>query len=266
MVINLKHEINIKANLRTDLAIDDTTEEISGRKIKVTSIKIDKKNSKLIHKKCGNYLTIEFKDVTDIDNREKLTLVLTKELKKLLKKLNLINKRCLIIGLGNSNSTPDSLGPRVVKKIITTAYLKDIGPGFSDVAAYSVGVKGETGFESKDIVKALVKIYKPDFIFVVDSLASKSLKRLNKTIQITDTGINPGSGVANNRLEISEKVLGVKTIAIGVPTVVDLKNLVNNIEENMMVTSRDIDFIVENIANIIAISINKALHKKYDSK
>lgn len=255
----MKHEINVNSNLRTDLAADIVNKRISHKDINVIHIQVDKAIEKIIHKKVGNYLTIEFKDITDIDNRNKVIDVFVKELKKMLKELNVFRKKCLVIGLGNMKTTPDSLGPKVVEKIVTTAYLKKIESKFSNVAAYSVGVKGETGFSSVDIVKALVKIFKPDFILVIDALVSKNLDRLNKTIQIADVGINPGSGVSNNQKEISEKTLNVKTISIGVPTVVEL-------DKNMMVTAKDIDFLIENLSDIIAIGINRILHEKLDSK
>ena len=179
---NLKHEIDINRNIRTDLALDNVDKKISKKKINVVKLKIDKHLSKIINKKSGDYLTIEFKDVTDIDNRIKVINILKKELKSLLT-ISPKNKY-LIIGLGNNKITADSLGPRVIDKIVKTAYLDEIGLGFSNVAAYAAGVKGETGFESTDIIKALVKIYKPDVILIIDSLVTKFLERVNKTIQI----------------------------------------------------------------------------------
>lgn len=261
----MKHELKIKTNFRTDLAIDNISQKSNHKDIHVFNVNIDKKLSKILKKRAGNYLTIEFKDITDIDNRNRLIRVLIKVLKKMLKSYDLCGKKCLVVGLGNINVASDSLGPKVVKKIITTSYLNDIGPGFSNVAAYNVGIKGETGFESIDIIKSLVKIFKPSFVLVIDSLVTKNLDRLNQTIQITDCGINPGSGIGNNRNEISEKTLHVKTIALGVPTVVDLKSLIN-LDYDMMVTSKEIDFLAENLSEIIATSINCTLHNKLNQK
>ena len=226
-----------KYKIRTDLAIDYIegkeklegvdykTDNING--IKVTNVKLKSKNA--LNKKKGNYITLEFEDVTDSKNKEKLLKTLTMVLKKV---LNIKNDSLgLIVGLGNDKSTPDSLGPLVVDKISVTNHLfilNELSPGFKRVAAINPGVMGQTGIETSDIIESVVEKIKPDYLIVIDSLASKSIERLNKTIQITDTGIHPGSGIGNKRKEISFDTIGTKVIAIGVPTVVDASVIVSD--------------------------------------
>lgn len=237
----MSHEIDLsKYEIRTDLAIEsiEETENIEGIKtivekidnITVTNVFVDEKGSEIINKKVGTYITIEFDDVTDKDNWEKAIEVFSFCLDKLLKKLNLDeSKTCMIIGLGNSSSTPDALGPLVVNDIVVTKHLFElqcVGKGYRNVCAINPGVMGKTGIETSNIVRSVVESEKPDFLIVIDALASKSLDRLNKTIQMSDAGISPGSGIGNNRKEISKEVLGIPVIAIGVPTVVDAVTIV----------------------------------------
>ena len=226
-----------KYQVRTDLAIDYVEEksELEGVKhktaningIKVTNVELLKKNA--LNKKKGKYITLEFKDVTDFNNREKIIKTLTLVLKKMLNLKK--NSFGLIVGLGNDKSTPDSLGPLVVNDIIVTNHLyllNEMSSSFKRVAAINPGVMGETGIETSDIIESIVNKIHPDYIIVIDSLASKSIERLNKTIQITDTGIHPGSGIGNKRKEISKDTIGIPVIAIGVPTVVDASVIVSD--------------------------------------
>ncbi len=325
-----------KYQIRTDLAIDYVNEnkELKGVKyktevvngIKVTNVELELENE--LSKKKGKYITLEFEDVTDYKNRDNIISTLTFVLKKLIKPKK--NSFGLIVGLGNDSSTPDSLGPLVVKDIIVTNHLyllNELSSGYKRLAAISPGVMGETGIETSDIIEAIVKKVKPSYLIAVDSLASKSIERLNKTIQITDTGIHPGSGVDNKRKELSFESLGIPVIAIGVPTVVDASIIVsdtinfiyknyafnkeymkdpkskftfNNVnylskkikenkldkekllglvgtlddEElealiyevlnpvgyNLMVTPKEIDFIIEKLSKVISISINNSIH------
>ena len=137
----------------------------------------------------------------------------------------------MIIGLGNEKSTPDAIGPLTISKTLVTNHLYVYGQleeGFRRVYALSPGVMGETGIETSDFIQSLVKTTKPDFVITIDALAASSVERVNKTIQMTDAGINPGSGVGNKRKEISKDTIGVPVIAIGVPTVVDAASIVND--------------------------------------
>ncbi len=225
--------------IRTDLAID---EKIENREniiiktnvyddIKVTNVNVLKKIEE-INKKPGNYITIEFDDVTDYDNNKKVEKIFIKELKKIIK--NYFN--ILIVGLGNKACTPDSIGPLVTENIIVTNHLYELGlldVGFRRISIINPGVKGTTGLETSSIIKGVISELKPDLIIAIDSLASSSLEHLNKTIQITDTGISPGSGVGNKREELSKDTLGIPVIGIGVPTVVDAATIVNDTIEYM---------------------------------
>ena len=230
----MSHEIDLKSvNIRTDLAVelvDKKPTEEDG--IKITEINLNEIDAKKIGKKKGNYITIEFDDITDYDNKEKIKTIFIKELKKILKKQNIKKgDMCLIIGLGNEKSTPDSLGPLTIEKTLVTNHLYlygDLEEGFRRVCALSPGVMGETGIETSDLIKQITDAVKPNFIIVIDALASSSVERVNKTIQISDSGINPGSGIGNKRKEISKDILNVPVIAIGVPTVVDAASIVND--------------------------------------
>lgn len=224
----------MKNNLRTDL-VDEliyVNEHDNYDDIVVTCIDVDKDKSKVIEKKEGRYVTVEFNDIDDYDRREKVKKVFSKELVKMMEKLNINDDfSCLIIGLGNEKSTPDALGPFSLKNIIVTNHLFEIGEvehGFRRTFALSPGVMGETGIETSEIIKSLVYFIKPDFLIVIDALATSSVERLNKTIQISDAGINPGSGIGNKRKEISKEIIGIPVIAIGIPTVVDAVSIVSD--------------------------------------
>jgi len=337
----MNHEIDLKNyQIRTDLAIDllDQEKKLKGVKqtnysdndIKVTSVLLEKNNS--LGKKEGNYITIEFSDITDSQNRKNVERILKKEIRNLLKEMKIRDEdSCLIIGLGNCKSTPDSLGPLTVNNIIVTNHLyllNELDSSFRRVSALNPGVMGQTGIDTSDIILSLVESLKPNFIITIDALASQSIDRVNKTIQMTDTGIHPGSGIGNKRKEISKEIIGIPVIAIGVPTVVDASVIVsdtinymykhyvfnkeyklnpkskftfNNInylkkeinvssedkknlfgligmlndEEvkqliyevltpigyNLMVTPKEVDFVIEKLSLLLSNSLNNSLHK-----
>lgn len=238
----MSHNIDTNLlNIRTDLAIEEVNDEDNNTKvdkkkkgnIDITSVVIDNKNKDLYNKKEGTYITIEFKDATDFNNNKEIENIFVDELKLMIKELNIKeDASCLIIGLGNEKSTPDSLGPLSINKVVVTNHFFELGinveEGFRSTAAFNPGVMGQTGLETSDIIFAIVKEVKPDFLIVVDALKASSIDRVNKTIQITDAGINPGSGIGNNRKEISRDVLNIPVIAIGIPTVVDTVTIVND--------------------------------------
>ncbi len=229
-----------KYTLRTDLAIDVISDDLEGiesnvenfNDIKVTNVLVKEVGSKKINKKIGNYITIEFSDITDYNHSEALKEVFSKKLKCLLEKMKINSSAsCLIIGLGNDKSTPDALGPLVINNILVTNHLflyGDVEKGFRKVSAISPGVMGQTGIETSDLIKGIISSIDTDFVIVVDALASQSIERVNKTIQMTDTGIHPGSGIGNKRKEISSDTLKKPVIAIGVPTVVDAVTIVSD--------------------------------------
>lgn len=278
-------------NYRTDLALE-MHEKISNKNclgvevkkysknnVKVTEIKIkDKSGEDAIGKPIGKYITVEFtefsheSEITD----ERLT-ILCENIKSLLPQKY---KSVLVVGLGNENITPDALGPLCSKQIFATRHLDkemkvNIGAEkMNYVSSISTGVLGQTGIETVEYIKGIVNIVKPDVAIVVDALASSSLSRLGKAVQITDTGITPGSGVGNSRAEISEKTLGVPVIAIGVPTVIDGVTMVYDLvkepkniskeTEAVIVTPKDIDIIIERAAGLIALSINCAIQPELE--
>ena len=239
---------NIYTDLATetrDLLLEDSEkEEIEGVKfktfnddeynIKIHFIEIiNEKGEESMGKAIGNYITLESDDLktSDIDAHERIIKVLADELSKL---HNLSETgSALIIGLGNWNVTPDALGPKVISKILVTRHIKDTLPdGIKNslryVSALAPGVLGITGVETKETVKGLVERVKPDLVIAVDALAARNVSRINATIQLSDTGIAPGSGLGNNQKHLSMDTLGVKVIAIGVPTVVSAATLIND--------------------------------------
>lgn len=234
------HEINLdKFSLRTDLAIDNYNEENEdfytkkniNNNISVEEINIEKENN-IYGKMPGIYKTINFKDITDKDNFKELLKVFSDEMKDMLK-INKIKEedKVLIIGLGNIESTPDALGPKTLKNILVTRHLFSLGSveeGYRNVSILEPGVTGTTGIETKDTVLSIINTIKPDFIIVIDALATSSIERLNKTIQITNSGITPGSGVNNSRISISKETVKVPVIVIGIPTIIDSSVIVTN--------------------------------------
>lgn len=229
------NEIDLeKYEIRTDLVLDSIENgsykvpknvEKYGN-IVVTTVVLDEDNSNLLAKKAGDYITIEFEDVTDSGNSLKVEEVFTKELKKLLVKKGLKdNSTFLVVGLGNESSTPDSLGPRVGSNIIVTRHLyllnEEVSSSYRCTSVVIPDVMANTGIESFEIVSSVIDKVSPSFVIAVDALAASSIDRVNRSIQITDTGIHPGSGVGNQRKEISFDTLGIPVIAVGVPTVVE---------------------------------------------
>jgi spore protease len=194
-------------------------------------------------KKKGSYLTIEVQGIRqqDTDLQKKVERIFANELAAFLMRMNIsLNSSCLVVGLGNWNVTPDALGPAVVENLVITRHLFALQPesvqeGFRPVSAISPGVMGITGIETSDIILGVVERSRPDFVIVIDALAARSLERVNSTIQISDAGISPGSGVGNKRKELSYETLGIPVIAIGVPTVVDA----------VTIASDSVDFILK---------------------
>lgn len=236
-------------NVRTDLAIEAKEDyskahedEIDGvivdkdmiNDTKVTKVTIKNEDgANKLGKPVGNYITIDIPEYTVYDGEimENVSEVVGKTMKALVNMTQ--DKTALVVGLGNWKVTPDALGPKVVEKIMVTRHLKDVMPEAIDdsiipVCAISPGVLGITGIETGDVIKALVEKIKPDLVVCVDALASRRIDRVNKTIQISDTGISPGAGVGNHRMKINEETLGVKVIAVGVPTVVDAATIAND--------------------------------------
>ena len=233
----MKHEVDLsKYEIRTDLVIEKDNINYNHQEENIDNIKVTKttlkKDNVINNKKAGTYITIEFQDITDNYNYNQVKKIFEQNLKKLLKKTNIKNEyTCLIVGLGNNESTPDSIGPLTIKDIIVTNHIyiyDELDKDFRRVSAIAPNVTAVNGIETSDYIKGIVNILKPDFLIVIDALASRSIERVNKTIQLSNTGITPGSGVGNNRNEISENTLNIPVIAIGIPTVVDAVSVVAN--------------------------------------
>lgn len=246
--------------VRTDLAVEakdmyveqeDQKQEINGVTVKarkedeinISHVEVDAEGAELIGKKPGTYITIYADGVKrqDTDRQESAAKILSKELEALIKKSNVPEDATgLVVGLGNWNVTPDALGPMTVEKALVTSHLfkmehESVSEGYRSIAAVTPGVMGVTGLETSDIIFGIVEKFNPDFIIAVDALASRSIERVNETIQLSDSGIHPGSGVGNDRKELSKDTLGVPTFSIGVPTVVDA----------VTITSDTIDYILK---------------------
>lgn len=249
-----------KYSVRTDLAVEahemlieqqESQGSINGVIIKereedgitITKVTIDENGTEAMGKKPGNYLTLEVQGIRqqDTELQQKVEQVFAKEFSHFLKEIGISdNASCLVVGLGNWNVTPDALGPIVVENTLVTRHLFELQPehvedGFRPVSAIRPGVMGITGIETSDIIFGVVEKTKPDFVIAIDALAARSIQRVNSTIQISDTGIHPGSGIGNKRKELSKETLGIPVIALGVPTVVDA----------VSITSDTIDFILK---------------------
>lgn len=231
-----------KYQVRTDLAteiIKDSglvEEEKNINGINLKRIIVNKEDVKKVSIKEGMYYTLDTRSVQthDTDELNNCINVLSNVLKEIMEYENIKEDDSgLIVGLGNINITPDSLGPLVVDNIIVTRHMFLVNPGkvsqgIREISAIAPGVMGTTGIETFDVVDSLVKKIKFDYIIVVDALSSRAIDRVNKTIQVTNTGISPGSGVGNKRKELSKDTIGVPVIAIGVPTVVDAVTIAND--------------------------------------
>ncbi len=286
-------------NFRTDLALE-RKEYIDKHKpdgilshqktvngITVNTVTVtDERGEKALGKPVGTYVTVEtvpFSKSSDLFSPS--LYVLRDELKALLPK----DSDCVLVaGLGNEEITPDALGPRCISLLFATRHIpegvaRDIGfDKLRSVAGIVPGVSGRTGMESAEIINGVVKQIKPSAVIVIDALASRSTERLGRTVQISNSGISPGSGVGNHRLKIDKETLGVPVIAIGVPTVVDGATMVldtlesagvskeiigkADIKETMMVTPKEIDALIERASRLIAMAINTALHPDIDAE
>ena len=252
-----------KYNIRTDLALEEKERfesdqvEVQGvvleeeydkeREIRVTTVRIETENgAKIMGKPVGTYLTIEAPNLSSPDEgihrevSEELAKYLIEVMKKIIPESE-HDKEVLVIGLGNRQATPDALGPYVADNLnITRHIVKEYGKYAAPeemncvVSAIVPGVMAQTGMETAEIIKGVVRETKPDFLIVIDALAARNSRRLNRTIHIADTGINPGSGVGNYRNAITKETIGVPVIAIGVPTVVDAVTIVSDTMENLL--------------------------------
>lgn len=280
-----------------ETTVDDSDNDILITKVKITS-DIAAEN---LNKAKGEYITLEAQKLKD--NDEEFNKRVSNKLATLIKEIsNLkLDDTVLVVGLGNWDITADALGPKVVSQIELTRHLIEYVPeyvkeGTRPICAISPGVLGTTGIETGEIIKGIVEKVSPDILIVIDALASRKMNRINTTIQISNTGIVPGSGVGNARNAITKETMGVPVIAIGVPTVVEAaviasdalelfveklkqdetsKQVLEDLSEkytyqeiksallpkdyNFIVTPKEIDELIENVSFVIAEGINEAL-------
>ncbi|UWG96161.1 GPR endopeptidase [Dehalobacter sp. DCM] len=306
--MNISLDLAVEAH---DLLRGESGQEISGvimnkeefEDATVTAIQItNARGEKELGRPKGNYITIDAPAVKDNDfeQHKRITHILANHLSSLYNIKE--DASFLIVGLGNWQATPDALGPKVVEKVMVTRHLFYYTPEetkgkMRQVAAISPGVLGLTGIETAEVIRGLVEHVKPDYVIAIDALAAGALERIGTTIQLADTGINPGSGIGNHRKGLNEETLGCKVIAIGVPTVVNaaiiahktveelfeqmelepaladiyceenepvlinvMKKALSPFQENLMVTPKDVDTLIERSARIIAGAINQSIH------
>ena len=280
--------------MRTDLAIEAREiagEDVSGvdfREYREEGMKISRlivkteKAKQRLGKETGTYITVELpsltENFTDADGRIK---VIGAEIKRLLP----VNGLILVAGLGNSEITPDSLGPKTGSRVLATRHIRGEIAGAAGldtlrpVAVVQTGVTGQTGIETGEYIRSIVKRIRPTAVVAVDALASRRLERLGCTLQISDAGISPGAGVGNHRTKIDRETIGVPVISIGVPTVVDVQTLARDLlgsrdffqSENglptscsqMVVIPREIDLLTERASRLIAFALNAALQDRF---
>lgn len=301
--------------VRTDLALEaresisEADSELRGVRVeeyyrekedvKVTKVMIDTKNAaKAMGKPVGIYVTMEAPAMVepDEDYHREISQCIAEELLKLIPGADK-EQSVLVVGLGNREVTADSLGPQAVDNLFITRHIvREFGKAayncekVNQVSSLEPGVMARTGMETAEIVKGVVEETAPDVLIVIDALAARSIKRLNRTIQITNTGIQPGSGVGNHRNALTLESLGVPVIAIGIPTVVDAATIVSDaleklLEEekeldvvkyvsrqetgfaelnNMYMTGKDIDAVIKRVSFTVSEGINIAMEMRMD--
>ena len=268
-------------NVRTDLAVEQINEDNlpdgvkkyrRGKAFEITEFVIENDNHRhTIGKGKGRYITLESGSLSRYcGNYEDMARELAQELKSMLPEGEI-----LVAGLGNRDITPDAIGPWAAEKVLATRHLRrelkeneaDFLTSLRPVSCLAGGVLGQTGIETAELIKAVCCEIKPSAVIAVDALACSDASRLGTTIQLSDSGISPGSGVANSRKELSAESLGIPVIAVGIPTVVDMHTILHSYGKceipentpNMMVAPRDIDRLSERGAELIACGINLAL-------
>lgn len=265
-------------NVRTDLADEarklwqqgsESTGKLSGVKccqenlhgLELTEIEIfNSKGEQALGKVRGKYFSLDFSDIhgRGSENFSNAALAVSEIIKRL---MPLDFESVLVAALGNPDITPDALGSLSASSVLVTAHLpQNEFPQFSPIAVFRPGVLGTSGIESSAQIKAVVDLFKASVLIVIDALAGSDADRLCRCIQISDAGISPGSGVGNNRQEVSKSVLGIPVISIGMPTVIDASYFGEQSFKGMFVTPRSIDSLVRVGAKIIGYGINLAVH------
>ncbi len=304
---------------RTDLALE-AHREAAGTAHRIPGVNVQEENrgevvisrvtvqdeeaAGVMGKPPGNYITIEARGLRKRTQQvqEQVARCLADEIRRLVPQKP--DLQVFVVGLGNWNATPDSLGPKVVESLLVTRHLpayvpEDLRGGLGSICALAPGVLGITGIETVEIVEGVVSRIKPDVVVAIDALASRSIERILTTVQLADTGINPGSGVGNHRKGINQQTLGVPVIAIGVPTVVhavtiamdtinlliqqlhatqpfysyldrlgnqDKQKLIRDVLSpyvgDLTVTPKEVDILIEDMSRILAGALNAAFHSR----
>ena len=270
-------------SVRTDLAVEAVEafgerlpagirreqEEKDG--VTIIRMEVPREAAETVGKPAGSYVTLEV-DSFENSTAHYVTQVqaIAGEISRMLPETGTV----LVAGLGNNDITPDALGPKTIDGLFATRHIpKEVAEstgltGLRSTAAIAPGVLGQTGMETAEILASLVRQVCPAAVIVIDALASKSIERLGKTVQISNTGISPGSGVQNSRSEISLRSVGVPVVAVGIPTVVDMRTIAEELSdgaeisprgESMMVTPREIDVLIDKSAKALSLAINSAL-------
>ena len=311
LALEIREEL--KKNIQEEIRGVETEFDNNNEDIKISRVKIvSPEGVENMGKPMGNYITLEVPRLreNDTDLNEDVCRSLAKELNSIIEnggKVSITEKdTVLVVGLGNWNVTPDALGPKVIDSLMVTRHLLEYIPdqvdeGVRPVCAIAPGVLGITGIETGEIIKGIVEKVGPKLIIAIDALSSRKMERVSTTIQISDTGINPGSGIGNKRMGLNLQTMGVPVIAIGVPTVVDASTICNDLleltienlcnqescdtkfyemlkgmnyderyklfieilepfENNLIVTPKEIDGIIDDVSKIIANGINIGIH------
>lgn len=258
--------------IRTDLAIEShaahagegvkVSEKTKGN-IKITCVEVETEQaSKRLCKPIGRYVTLDVGNIAGgLAETDGAAQILADEIKAMMPQF----ETALVIGLGNLELTADALGPKTAAGMLATRHIKgdfaeSIGlTGLKGVAVLSPGVLGQTGMEAVEIIKSVTSAIEPDIVIAIDALAAADEKRLGTTVQINDCGIAPGSGVGNSRKEISEQTLGVKVLALGVPTVAAVEG-----KDELMLTLREIDLLTKRAGELLSHALNFALQPNID--
>ena len=265
--------------IRTDLAVETSEKRPDGKEISglfvekekrgeditITKVRIEtQKAAKTMGKPRGTYISIEADQMMEEDNdyHREISEIFSEQLKNFLPK-QYQKKKILVIGLGNREVTPDALGPKVIDQLFITRHLlEEFGKYMVEleeccsISGIVPGVMAQTGMETVEILQGVVAQTKPDIVIAVDALAARSIKRLNRTIQITDTGIIPGSGVGNYRNAITREHLGIPVIAVGIPTVVDAATIVADFCTGLMENKQELEEMEETIRGMIPPKLN----------
>lgn len=300
-----RRDLYRKANrLEEEIAgIECEEEERYGNKI--TRVKVlNEDGEKALNKKKGQYVTIDLTKISNLgeEEKEKVEDIIAEEISTISEKyLASSEDEVLVIGLGNNDLVCDSLGSKVIENIEVTRHIKKYYPQFlkegaRGISSFAPSVMGKTGIETLEIIQGISDKIKPKLIIAIDSLASRSIERVNKSVQISDTGIVPGGGVGNERLGITSENLGIPVVAIGVPTAVEtavivndaldlfieklqdkaesneylnklkevdnydeIKQILNPYDYNLVVTPKEVDELTENLAELISNAINFAI-------